>query len=213
MVIMMSALMNGGKDTVASYLVRKYGFTRFAFADKIRESLYALNPLIPVGGGNVMRLQKLVDAQGWDAVKRSYCEVRELMQRLGTEAGRDVLGNHVWTSALLSEQPTGDFPKECKVVISDLRFADEHEAIYWETEGGIKGKAVFVFHITDPRMVNVDGHISEAMDVFSLPKCNLFVIENTGTLAELHDKVDMAYIDCITMEATRTCDKYEVKRY
>ena len=57
-----------GKDTVADILVKNYGYTRVAFADKIREFLYGLNPMVacsPTG-----YLQDLVNLVGWDAAKQ-----------------------------------------------------------------------------------------------------------------------------------------------
>lgn len=35
-----------GKDTAALHLIGKYGFTRIALADGVREALFALNPVI-----------------------------------------------------------------------------------------------------------------------------------------------------------------------
>src|SRR5581483_2011292 len=84
-----------GKDTVAKLLVEEFGFTRIAFADALREALYALNPLIPFEGDHV-RLRWLIDASGWEEAKVRHPEVRELLQRLGTESGRNVLGADVW---------------------------------------------------------------------------------------------------------------------
>jgi hypothetical protein len=117
-----------GKDTLANQLVAHHGFTRIAFADVLRECLYALNPLIatpnPWGDGHMDRLQVLVDRFGWDYVKVNYVEVRELLQRLGTEVGRNILGTDIWVETALKKiQPGG------KYVITDVRFPNEFAAI------------------------------------------------------------------------------------
>ena len=49
MIIGLSGYAQSGKDTVAKVLIEEYGFTRIAFADKIREFLYDLNPQVKVG--------------------------------------------------------------------------------------------------------------------------------------------------------------------
>ncbi len=45
MIIGLTGYAQSGKDTVANILVERYGFTRVAFADKIREFLYETNPM------------------------------------------------------------------------------------------------------------------------------------------------------------------------
>ncbi|MGD9679022.1 MAG: hypothetical protein AB7V16_11830 [Vulcanibacillus sp.] len=42
MIIMLSGYKRSGKDTVANYLVNEYGFTRYGFADPIKEISYIL---------------------------------------------------------------------------------------------------------------------------------------------------------------------------
>jgi hypothetical protein len=49
MIIGLSGYARSGKDTVAELLVLNYGFKRMAFADGIRESLIALNPILHDG--------------------------------------------------------------------------------------------------------------------------------------------------------------------
>jgi dephospho-CoA kinase len=46
MIIGLSGYSRSGKDEVAKILVEDYGFTRIAFADKIRELLYEMNPIV-----------------------------------------------------------------------------------------------------------------------------------------------------------------------
>jgi 50S ribosomal subunit-associated GTPase HflX len=48
MIIGLSGYAQVGKDTVANILVQHHGYKRVAFADKIRECLFALDPIIAV---------------------------------------------------------------------------------------------------------------------------------------------------------------------
>jgi hypothetical protein len=112
-----------GKDTLAGQLVERHGFTRIAFADTLRECLYALNPMIPLDNDWV-RLSWLIAAVGWDRAKVEYPEVRALLQRLGTEVGRDILGNDIWVETALKKIKPGG-----KYVITDMRFPNELAAV------------------------------------------------------------------------------------
>src|SRR4051794_16838163 len=73
-----------GKDTAAQVLINK-GFNRVAFADPMKNMLYALNPIVVEC--SELRLREIVDRDGWEGAKR-LSEVRELLQRVGTDAGR-----------------------------------------------------------------------------------------------------------------------------
>jgi hypothetical protein len=116
-----------GKDTLAAQLVERHGFTRLAFADTLRECLYALNPLVPrriVGlPEKTERLQDLVDEVGWDKAKQQP-EVRALLQRLGTDVGREILGTNIWVDTTLAKIQIGH-----RCVITDVRFPNEMAAI------------------------------------------------------------------------------------
>ena len=46
MIIGLTGYAQSGKDTLANILVENYGYTRVAFADKIREFLYEVNPMV-----------------------------------------------------------------------------------------------------------------------------------------------------------------------
>ncbi|WDS51778.1 deoxynucleoside monophosphate kinase [Streptomyces phage Triumph] len=124
LIIGLSGYARSGKNEAAEALVQ-YGWRQAAFADKLREFLYALDPLIPghYGAGN-LRLRRLVDATGWDYAKVTYPEVRALLQRAGTEAGRKVLGENVWVDALFRE-----FADAPALVLTDVRFPNEARAV------------------------------------------------------------------------------------
>lgn len=114
-----------GKDTAAATLVAD-GYERIAFADALRDMLYALNPIIRGDGichDHGVRLQSVVNHAGWEKAKQSP-EVRALLQRLGTEAGREVLGQNIWVRTAMEKAKPGG-----KYVITDVRFPNEADAI------------------------------------------------------------------------------------
>jgi 5' nucleotidase, deoxy (Pyrimidine), cytosolic type C protein (NT5C) len=168
-VIALSGYAESGKDTVAAILVADYGFERRGFADRLKGCLYALNPLT----GNGKRVQHVVDYAGWDNAKK-YGEIRELLQRLGTEAGRRVLGDDVWVRAALMDPPA-------KLVLSDCRFPNEAEAI--------KALGGQVWRIERPGYNPINSHVSEvALDGYPFDQ----VINNDGSIEDLIAKVGKA---------------------
>jgi hypothetical protein len=166
-----------GKDTVAEYLVKEYGFTRRAFADPMREALIRLNPRINVGEMVGVYLQDAVANLGWDALKEFSEDARRLMQRMGTEVGRQMFGEDVWVNKAMQ-----DADLEENIVFSDVRYENEAEAII--RAGGRLWK------ITRPGLGPVNEHPSDsALD--SAPE-SLFdlVILNDSTKEELFSELD-----------------------
>ncbi|WJN62761.1 deoxynucleoside monophosphate kinase [Streptomyces phage phiScoe15] len=179
LLIGLSGYAGSGKDEAAKVLVAG-GWRRDAFADRLREFLYALNPLIPghVGAGN-LRLANVVDAYGWDSAKRTFPEVRSLLQRCGTEAGRQVLGSDVWVKALMSEFDAGSEA----LVVTDVRFPNEADAI--RQAGGV------LVRIERPGVgpnTAPDGtvHSSDvALDGYDFD----VVVQNDGDVTDLHERL------------------------
>jgi hypothetical protein len=176
----LSGYARSGKDTVAEILVEQCGYQRVAFADKLRQALYELNPV--VGHENEMYgllglvyLQDIIDEYGWDGVKstRYGPEVRRLLQRLGTEAGRNVLGNNIWVDAALN-----DLDDQGRYVFTDCRFVNEATAI---TELGGQ-----VWRVNRPGVGPANDHISEiGLDDWNFD----FTVSNDGTIQQLSDRV------------------------
>ena len=161
-----------GKDTAADAL-ESAGWTRRGFASALRDILYATNPQaqIPDTLGHFRRVSEIVDDKGWTDAKK-VPEVRELLQRLGTDAGRSVLGDEFWVRTLF-ERNTSD-----RIVIPDVRFPNEKRAI--EDRGGI------VIRIEREGYGPVNGHISEtALDDAKWK----YVIQNNGSPHDLGEKV------------------------
>jgi hypothetical protein len=168
-----------GKDTVALMLEEK-GWESVAFADPIKEMLIAMDPWIEEedeDGMIVERLSELIDEYGClEEVKRRFKEVRRLMQRLGTEGGRGVLGDDVWCD--IGESRIKDWlAKGYNVAVTDVRFPNEAKLI--KRLGG---------YLVEVRRGGCDanGHASES-HYNSFPKD--FILYNEGSLTDLRTTV------------------------
>jgi hypothetical protein len=157
-----------GKDTIGAAL-QQHGYVRAAFADRIRESLYVLNPLI----SDSERVADIIDEQGWEATKGTHPEARVLLQRLGSEVGRDLLGENIWVDMTFKNVPDGS-----KVVITDCRFPNEAEAV--KRLGGQ------IWRVDRPGFIPANAHPSEtALDDWAFDQR----FDNDGSVNDLHDKV------------------------
>lgn len=189
LVIGLTGFASAGKDEAAKALVARLGFTRIAFADPLREMLYALNPVVVFEGGyygttlfpgggmdfwanSGDRVQDLVNAYGWEDAKK-VPEVRTLLQRLGTEAGRNILGDNIWVETALKE--AARFPA---VVFTDVRFPNEARAVR-----RLGGK---VIRVVRPGVSAVNNHISDAGQAEIEVD---YVLHNDGTVEDLHDVI------------------------
>lgn len=167
-----------GKDTVGRMLVDQ-GFGRLAFADTLREVLYALNPLgFEDERAYAHPVRDTVDHYGWDEAKvrtgLGEYGIRAYLQRLGTEAGRKVLGENIWVDTTMNQIKPGE-----RVVITDVRFPNEAKAI--KDAGGE------LWRVIRPRYGPVNGHESEtALDDFPSD----IGIFNGGSLDALRRAVD-----------------------
>lgn len=121
-VLGLSGWARSGKDTVADYLVEHEGYTKVSFAQTIRDALVALDPEIKVQG-TVCNL-KQVEVMGWEALKDLSPSIRPLLQRMGTEVGRQMFGEDFWVDAAINRIPDGS-----KVVFADVRYPNEAKAI------------------------------------------------------------------------------------
>jgi len=102
-------------------------------------------------------------------------EYRRLMQRLGTEGGRAILGQNLWVDALLRriEAIEGD------VVVTDVRFDNEAAAL--------RDLGAEIWLIQRPGVDVGDGHPSERG---ISPDRVTRMIGNDGSIEELYARVD-----------------------
>jgi len=165
MIIGLTGYAQSGKDSVANILVENYGYQRVAFADPIRDLLYATNPMLKEG----YRIKGLVDVYGWDRVKVDYPEARRLLQELGVGA-RKVFGDMFWV-----QQGLRKVHFEGNYVITDVRYPNEAKAIR-------KYDNAQIWRVKRSGVDAVNSHESEsAMDGEKVDQ--IFV--NNGTLEDL----------------------------
>lgn len=180
MIIGLTGYAQSGKDTVANYLVKNHGFTRIAFADKIRDMLYEMNPMV-----NGEPLQISVDVDGWDKAKQRP-SVRLLLQNLGV-AARKVIDEDVWIRAALSAADLNQ-----NVVITDVRFVNEADRILYYSN--MTGETAEIWRIERPGVTAVNNHVSEH-NMANYEVDQVFV--NNGSIEDLETAIKtrmMAYL-------------------
>lgn len=160
MIIGLTGKKQAGKDTVADYLVENYGFTKIGFADQLYEAVCVLFDITreqadrwKVDGASVYWAYK----HQWPSVTLTNpLSMREILQRFGTEVGREVFGEHFWVERFieryfdkLSEEAFG----QAKFVVRDVRFNNEALAL---NELGAD-----IWHVSRPDTDDGDTHESE----------------------------------------------------
>ena len=173
MIIALSGYARSGKDTVAEYLVETQGFRKIAFADALRECVEALNPIVADEG---VRYKDALEYWGYDEAKKVLPEFRAVLQRMGTEVGRNILGENIWVE-LTMEKIANEI--ESDWVITDCRFPNEAYAVL-DADGD-------VIRVDRPDVGAANDHISEhALDDFGFDD----IILNDGTLYDLYAETD-----------------------
>ena len=172
MIIALFGPPGAGKDTIGKILVEQYAYRRVAFADKVRELAYELNPHIFHYGEP---LQSLVDKHGWEVAKRDFGEVRFWLECVG-DGCREVLGPDVWINAAFGTNLFDDDD----IVVTDVRKRNEVDWILnWAASFGYE---VGVWYITR------NGCKKRPFDEWQ-PEWATATIENNGTVEELAEKV------------------------
>lgn len=184
-----------GKNAVGAILA-DHGVQNTAFADAIRRFALAVNPLIetsfasepgqvPIHYG--IRLSVLVAQYGWDECKQKFPDVRQTLQRIGTEGGRKVLGRETWIRPVMSV-----FEINCingkQTAITDVRFLNEGEAILerygvilrvtrYNDDGSMYDNGIGIDH---PSERDIDKFVPD------------YEIRNDGSLGDLRTNVEAA---------------------
>lgn len=164
-IIALAGRKHSGKSMVAQYLETK-GYHRASFAAPVKSMLRALGvPFDSLHG---------TDAQKNEIIPIFGKSGRHMMQSLGTEWGRELVGQDIWVKAFFSEE------RQYPVAFEDVRFPNEIDAIR-QHKGIIIG-----INRPDPDRPP-DSHISESGIQYLRVD---HWITNDGTPEELFAKVD-----------------------
>lgn len=202
-------LLASGKDTVADYLVEKHGWVKMGMSEPLADALSTLNPWIVVHDDEkekgrewhtfyaviesgvplfpelpknklYVKYHDLIDVVGYTQAKE-VLEVRRLLQVLGTEVGRDMIGINTWVD--IAERRIVEARAEGKsVILTGVRFYNELRMI-WQNSGEL-------WWVDRPGLetsTTAAGHASENSvnsDDFGTH------ITNDGTLEDLYQKVE-----------------------
>tara|TARA_Y100000389_G_C17338750_1_gene452127 strand:+ start:189 stop:764 length:576 start_codon:yes stop_codon:yes gene_type:complete len=182
LIIALSGKKRSGKDTVADYLVERFGFVKYGFADPIKEI------------GKIMFdfcEQQLNTNNKEEIDKRWGITPRQFMQRFGTDYGQFVFPKHF--PEIFKDINERDFwlkrfdiwyqkQNNLKIVVSDVRFLHEFEHL--------KKMEAYMFKIKRKDLISKDGHISEnELDLLDDDNFNL-IINNDSTKEELYEFID-----------------------
>ncbi|EMT54741.1 adenylate kinase [Brevibacillus borstelensis AK1] len=180
--------MRSGKDSVAAHLTQQYGFVRFAFGDGIRKVCRELFPDRFAGDRKPRAL-----LQGVGQAMRAFDPdvwVNDCFRRI---ADKERMDNAYY------EMPWNAHARlPFRPVITDLRQPSEYERL--RAEGFVIVRVTCDEAIRRQRIIDAGDAFDERdlthetelhADGFAVD----FDIENNGTLAELHAKVDAVMAD------------------
>lgn len=169
MIIGISGKIGSGKDTVGN-IISVWGKDPWnikKFADALKETASILTG-IPRADFEKEEVKNSNLGKEWSMT------VRELLQKLGTEAIRNNVHENAWVNALMS----GYNESYCYWVVTDVRFPNEADAI--RERGGILIRL-------NRNTGKSSNHPSEtALDDY--PHFD-YVIDNNGTIGDLTDRV------------------------
>jgi hypothetical protein len=181
--------LRSGKDTVADYLVEKHGWVKLGMSDPLDVALRRENPWVRIEPGEPSNSGKRVKwmlyfdlrAKMDYVTAKQISDVRRLLQGLGTEVGRNLIGENTWVN--VADNMIYDLLSEGKkVIITGVRFPNEIAMIgkyevgqAWYVQRDVETSADHAAHASET---------SVSAEDFSV------VIDNRGTLEELYKTVD-----------------------
>ena len=168
----LAAKARSGKDTVGEYLRDEYNYKLYAFADPIKQAASVMFGIPLEHFYDGIHDREIVN-QFWGF------SPREILQKLGTEAGRNVFRKDIWLKRGLQEwEDHLEESSDTGFIFTDVRF--ENEATMIREQGGQ------VVHIIRNDVEEVNDHVSEAGIVVADGD---IVIYNNDSLEDLYINV------------------------
>lgn len=172
-IVGLTGLPRSGKDSFAEHLCRFYGYKAFAFAGPLKVAAAELldRPLSHAFGLDGFDREEIMPEWGFS--------MREFLQKLGTECMRVQIRQDFWIKRM--EISLKKLPPKAKVVITDVRFENETKMI--RDLGGM------MIQINRPGLVKSDHPSDAGVKILETET----IVENCGTLEQLHEVVDALF--------------------
>ena len=182
---MLSGKKQSGKDTAAKYLIGNFNFYRIGLADELKKdcakilySCFAINVSSQSFESEVLKSQ-IIDIEH----NTKKCTYRKFLQYYGTEFIRNLFDDSYWAKIVCEKIRI--YRNEDNFVIPDFRFQNEYDTIYNEFKD--KYQIIPVLIQRDVKTDQDSSHSSEnSLEEFLFDH----VIDNNGTIKELHEKID-----------------------
>jgi hypothetical protein len=204
MIVGITGRIGSGKDTIADYLITFHGFRKLSFASSLKDAVAAIfgwDRVMLEGATQASReWREQVDPWWAERLGMPNLTPRWVLQYWGTEVCRQNFHNDIWVASLENNlRQTKD-----NLVITDCRFPNELDAIknangitirvergrkpsWYETALEFqKGVRHFGWAMARDRLEKGGIHASEYS---SVGLDYDFVIDNNGTIEQLHDKI------------------------
>lgn len=185
--------LRAGKDAVGDYLEEHHGYVKLGMSDVLNAALQKVGPEGPwihldfdvayLGlTGGFVRYTDLLATVGYVEAKK-HIDVREYLQGLGTEVGRDMIDPDVWVN-IMAKKIQDLLIRGENVVITAIRFPNELSMV-----NRLGGTSVWIERPDEARggVEALAGHASETSvtgGMFSR------VIQNDSDLETLYGRVE-----------------------
>ena len=204
MIIGITGLISSGKDTIADYLTTYQGFKRISFAASLKDAVAAVfdwDRESLEGTTKASRVWREQKDEWWSNRLKMDITPRWVLQYWGTDVCRNHFHNDIWVASVEHRLLNS---KE-DIVITDCRFSNEVAAI--KNAGGV---AIRVQRGLNPEWYDSaiaynrgpNGNSSWALSKMKLDNMKIhaseyssiglkynYIIENNGTIDELHNKM------------------------
>jgi hypothetical protein len=176
-IIGITGLKGSGKDTAANFLVEKYDCEIVKFAGPLKDMLRIY--LLKYMNEYPYVVEELIEGTRKEEPYKGFGgkSTRYVMQTLGTEWGRDLISQSLWTDAALTR--IKDVRKHKPVIVSDVRFVNEFTAL--------KKLGATLIRVERDSMKLNTLHPSET-GISALPVD--IIIKNNGSLEDLRKEVE-----------------------
>lgn len=206
MIVGVAGFIGSGKDTIADYLITFKGFRRMSYAEPLKDAISAIfgwdRELLEGTTKYSREWRDTIDPWWAERLDIKHLTPRWVLQQWGTEVGRRAFHDDIWIASV--ENKLRSIKDD--IVISDCRFPNELKSV--KRAGGITirvmrgpnpnwydsavslNKGYYSSGYVEARKILEDKGV-HASEYSSVGLEYDYIVENNGTIDDLHRKVDL----------------------